>query len=81
MFKDPNLYIPDAVLWAFIVPLGLLMFFVIVCIYYDKKEERKTKKKYDSYPKAYRVHKSKVQTEEELNFLLGLDEAERAISN
>jgi hypothetical protein len=56
------------------------MFFVIVCIYYDKKEERKTKKKYDSYPKAYRVHKSRVQTEEELNFLLGMDEHEKAIS-
>jgi cytochrome c-type biogenesis protein CcmH/NrfF len=75
MFKDPNLYIPDAVLWAFIVPLGLIMFFVIICIYYDKKEERKTKKKYDSYPKAYR---SKVVSKE-LDHLL--DFHEEAISN
>jgi cytochrome c-type biogenesis protein CcmH/NrfF len=74
MFKDPNLYIPDAVLWAFIVPLGLIMFFVILCIYYDKKEERKTKKKYDSYPKAYRSKVSK-----ELDHLL--DFHEEAISN
>jgi protein-S-isoprenylcysteine O-methyltransferase Ste14 len=75
MFKDPNLYIPDAVLWAFIIPLGFIMFFVIVCIYYDKKEERKTKKKYDSYPKAYRSKVSKKVLDDLLDF------HERAISN
>jgi hypothetical protein len=80
MFKDPNLYIPEEIFWAVSIPLAFLCVFIIVRIYYDKKEERKTKKKYDSYPKAYRVHKNRVQTEEELNFLLGMDEHEKAIS-
>jgi hypothetical protein len=75
MFKDPNLYIPEEIFWAVSIPLAFLCVFIIVRIYYDKKEERKTKKKYDSYPKAYR---SKVVSKE-LDHLL--DFHEEAISN
>lgn len=60
--------------------IGLILFlysgFLLVC-YWEKKSIQDLENR---YPKAYRVHENKEETDKELEFLLSLDESEQAIS-
>jgi hypothetical protein len=70
---------PTEIIYLALAIFCFMSFMIVRPVILEIKAEKKRAKKY-KYPKAYRVHKNRVQTEEELNFLLGMDEHEKAIS-